>query len=248
MRWPGRRRRERLRTMEAADTHMKAVEEMAAMVVLSEMDETPMDAMIGEAPASMRTNKIMDVQGCEANIVAMQDVVEALRYDALVEKRIPEVVEAMRTCIKMMNDAKQFSTIVTATEPWQTWARAKYILSQFGSMAENAAFIVDGWRCGGLQLSAFRCQEFRHKMLGKVSSQVTHRRYTAFVHTKMPHILGEDYVDGMDNMYDNLYEADAEYDKWVAEECMRVQLEEEEEDDYEEGEIYECDDDDDMMP
>merc|ERR1719450_1178508 len=45
---------------------------------------------------------------------------------------IPEVVKAMRACIKETGIAKLFSANITADDPVEMVARGKYILSQFG--------------------------------------------------------------------------------------------------------------------
>ena len=60
---------------------------------------------------------------------------------------IPEVVKAMRACVKETGSSKLFSANITADDPEEMIARGKYILSQFGPLSENCAFLVDGLRC-----------------------------------------------------------------------------------------------------
>merc|ERR1711987_19530 len=57
---------------------------------------------------------------------------------------IPEVVKAMRACIKETGEAKLFSANITADDPVEMIARGKYVLAQFGPMAELTALLVDG--------------------------------------------------------------------------------------------------------
>ena len=70
-------------------------------------------------------------------------------------------------------------------------ARGKYILSQFGPLAENCAFLVDGYVAGGTAVTVAR-RNFPKQFLhyhraghGAVTSPQTQRGYTAFVHTKI---------------------------------------------------------------
>merc|ERR1712032_1697210 len=83
---------------------------------------------------------------------------------------IPEVVKAMRACIKETGSSKLFSANITADDPAEMIARGKYVLSQFGPLAENCAFLVAGY--------------------GAVTSPQTQRGYTAFVHTKISRVIG----------------------------------------------------------
>ena len=53
---------------------------------------------------------------------------------------IPEVVRAMRACVKKMGSAKLFSANITADDPAVMITRGKYVLSQFGPLAENCTF------------------------------------------------------------------------------------------------------------
>merc|ERR1712176_158193 len=61
---------------------------------------------------------------------------------------IPEVVKAMRASIKETGQSKLFSANITADDPNEMIARGKYVLSQFGPLGENTAFLVDGYVSG----------------------------------------------------------------------------------------------------
>jgi len=74
--------------------------------------------------------------------------------------------------------------------------RGKYILAQFGPLAENCAFLVDGYVAGGTAVTVAR-RNFPKQFLhyhraghGAVTSPQTQRGYTAFVHTKISRIIG----------------------------------------------------------
>mmetsp|Transcript_78150 Transcript_78150/g.171342 ORF Transcript_78150/g.171342 Transcript_78150/m.171342 type:complete len:962 (-) Transcript_78150:323-3208(-) len=109
---------------------------------------------------------------------------------------IPEVVKAMKACIKETGQQKIFSANITADDPNEMIARGEYILSQFGPLAENVAFLVDGYVAGGTAVTVAR-RNFPRQFLhyhraghGAVTSPQSKRGYTAFVHTKMARILG----------------------------------------------------------
>merc|ERR1712159_393547 len=109
---------------------------------------------------------------------------------------IPEVVKAMRACIKETGEQKLFSANITADDPAEMIARGKYVLGQFGPMAENCALLVDGYVAGGTAITTCR-RNFPDQFLhyhraghGAVTSPQTQRGYTAFVHTKMSRIQG----------------------------------------------------------
>merc|ERR1711959_746120 len=109
---------------------------------------------------------------------------------------IPEVVKAMRACIKETGEAKLFSANITADDPAEMIARGKYVLGQFGPLAENCALLVDGYVAGGTGITTCR-RNFPDQFLhyhraghGAVTSPQTQRGYTAFVHTKMSRIQG----------------------------------------------------------
>ena len=109
---------------------------------------------------------------------------------------IPEVVKGMRAAIKETGSAKLFSANITADDPAEMIARGKYILSQFGPLSENCAFLVDGYVAGGTGVTVAR-RNFPKQFLhyhraghGAVTSPQTQRGYTAFVHTKLSRVIG----------------------------------------------------------
>jgi ribulose-bisphosphate carboxylase large chain len=109
---------------------------------------------------------------------------------------IPEVVKAMRAAIKETGHSKLFSANITADDPNEMIARGKYILSQFGPLGENCAFLVDGYVAGGTAVTVAR-RNFPAQFLhyhraghGAVTSPQTQRGYTAFVHTKISRVIG----------------------------------------------------------
>ena len=109
---------------------------------------------------------------------------------------IPEVVKAMRTCVKETGSSKLFSANITADDPEEMIARGKYIMSQFGPLSENCAFLVDGYVAGGTAVTCCR-RNFPKQFLhyhraghGSVTSPQTQRGYTAFVHTKISRVIG----------------------------------------------------------
>ena len=109
---------------------------------------------------------------------------------------IPEVVKAMRACIKETGVGKLFSANITADDPNEMIARGKYCLSQFGPLSENCAFLVDGYVAGGTAVTCAR-RNFPGQFLhyhraghGSVTSPQTQRGYTAFVHTKISRVIG----------------------------------------------------------
>ncbi|CAE8709029.1 unnamed protein product, partial [Polarella glacialis] len=69
---------------------------------------------------------------------------------------IPEVVKAMRAAIKETGSSKLFSANITADDPNEMIARGKYVLSQFGPLGENCAFLVDGYVAGGTAITVAR--------------------------------------------------------------------------------------------
>merc|ERR1711972_16897 len=109
---------------------------------------------------------------------------------------IPEVVKAMRAAMKETGQSKLFSANITADDPAEMVARGKYALSQFGPLAENCAFLVDGYVAGGTAVTVAR-RNFPKQFLhyhraghGSVTSPQTQRGYTAFVHTKISRVIG----------------------------------------------------------
>ena len=78
---------------------------------------------------------------------------------------IPEVVKAMRACIKETGSSKLFSANITADDPNEMIARGKYVLSQFSPLSENCAFLVAGYVAGGTAVTCARRnfpQQFLH--------------------------------------------------------------------------------------
>merc|ERR1719311_872405 len=109
---------------------------------------------------------------------------------------IPEVVKAMRACIKETGKAKLFSANITADDPVEMIARGKYVMAQFGPLAEYTALLVDGYVTGGTGITVCR-RNFPKQFLhyhraghGAVTSPQTQRGYTAFVHTKISRVIG----------------------------------------------------------
>merc|ERR1712170_65961 len=102
----------------------------------------------------------------------------------------------MRACIKETGVSKLFSANITADDPAEMVSRGKYVMSQFGPLAENCAFLVDGYVAGGTAVTTCR-RNFPKQFLhyhraghGAVTSPQTQRGYTAFVHTKITRIIG----------------------------------------------------------
>ena len=60
--------------------------------------------------------------------------------------------------------AKIFSANITADEPAETIARARYVLSQSGTLLENFALGVDGYVAGGTSITAAR-RDFPRQLL-----------------------------------------------------------------------------------
>merc|ERR1711977_589944 len=101
-----------------------------------------------------------------------------------------------RACIKETGEQKLFSANITADDLAEMIARGKYVLGQFGPLAENCALLVDGYVAGGTGITTCR-RNFPDQFLhyhraghGAVTSPQTQRGYTAFVHTKMSRIQG----------------------------------------------------------
>ena len=92
--------------------------------------------------------------------------------------------------------SKLFSASITADDPAEMIARGKYVLSQFGPLGENCAFLVDGYVAGGTAITVAR-RNFPKQFLhyhraghGAITSPQTQRGYTAFVHTKISRVIG----------------------------------------------------------
>merc|ERR1712224_617821 len=65
---------------------------------------------------------------------------------------IPEVVKAMRACIKETGEQKLFSANITADDPAEMIARGKYVLGQFGPLAESKYIVDAGYFADGTSL------------------------------------------------------------------------------------------------
>ena len=108
---------------------------------------------------------------------------------------IPEVVKATRACIKETGSSKLFSANITADDPNEMIARGKYVLSQFGPLSENCAFLVDGYLAGGTAVTCARRnfpQQFLHYHRaghGSVTSPQTQRGYTATPRSPVSSVL-----------------------------------------------------------
>ena len=127
---------------------------------------------------------------------AAQDEPQGNQVFCQMNECIPEVVKAMRACIKETGVGKLFSANITADDPNEMIARGKYCLSQFGPLSENCAFLVDGYVAGGTAVTCAR-RNFPKQFLhyhraghGSVTSPQTQRGYTAFVHTKISRVIG----------------------------------------------------------
>ena len=98
----------------------------------------------------------------------------------------------MRACVKETGSSKLFSANITADDPGEMIARGKYILSQFGPLSENCAFLVDGCVGGGTAVTCCSRKQFLHYHRaghGSVTSSQTQLGYTAFVHTKISRVI-----------------------------------------------------------
>ena len=72
---------------------------------------------------------------------------------------IPEVVYAMRACIKETNQSMLFSANSAAGQA-EMEACGKYVMSQFVPQSEHCAYLVDGYVAGGTTASVAR--HWRH--------------------------------------------------------------------------------------
>ena len=105
---------------------------------------------------------------------------------------IPRVGKAMRACIQKKGGAKLYLANTAAEDPGGMHARGKYLLSQFGALAENDAILVDGEAAGDIvradqhRTLPKRSLHYHGAGLSAVPSSQTQRDYTAFVHEKFP--------------------------------------------------------------
>ena len=135
-------------------------------------------------------------KGLLKSLLAAQDEPQGNQVFCQMNEVIPEVVKAMRACIKETGVGKLFSANITADDPNEMIARGKYCMSQFGPLSENCAFLVDGYVAGGTAVTCAR-RNFPKQFLhyhraghGSVTSPQTQRGYTAFVHTKISRVIG----------------------------------------------------------
>jgi len=115
---------------------------------------------------------------------------------APMRETIPLVVDAMKRTMDETGQGKLFSANITADDPFEMIARGEYILETFGELAENVAFLVDGY-VGGPGMVTLARRYFPNQFLhypraghGAVTSEQTNRGYTALVHMKWSRMLG----------------------------------------------------------
>jgi len=86
---------------------------------------------------------------------------------------------------------------ITVDDPAELVARGKYFLSQVGPLAENCAFLVDGYVAGGTAITVARRnfpEQFLHYHRAghvAITSPMMQRGYTAFVHTQASRIIDD---------------------------------------------------------
>ena len=108
----------------------------------------------------------------------------------------PLVRDAMKRAMDETGQAKIFSANITADDPAEMIARGEYILETFGELAENVAFLVDGFVGGcGMVTTARRNfpQQFLHYHRaghGAITSEESNRGYTSLVHMKWSRMMG----------------------------------------------------------
>lgn len=112
------------------------------------------------------------------------------------KETIPLVRDAMARAMDETGEAKLFSANITADDHYEMLARGEYILETFGPLAENIAFLVDGYVAGPAAITTAR-RNFPNQYLhyhraghGAVTSPQTQRGYTAFVLSKMARCIG----------------------------------------------------------
>ena len=69
---------------------------------------------------------------------------------------MPEVVKAMRVCIKETGEFELSSANISADDRNEMIARGKYALFQFGPLGENSALLVDRYVAGGAAVTVAR--------------------------------------------------------------------------------------------
>ena len=108
----------------------------------------------------------------------------------------PLVVDAMKRAMDDTGQAKIFSANITADDPAEMIARGEYILETFGDLAENVAFLVDGY-VGGCGMVTTARRNFPNQFLhyhraghGAITSEEANRGYTALAHMKWARMSG----------------------------------------------------------
>ena len=115
---------------------------------------------------------------------------------APLSETIAAVADAMRRAQDETGEAKIFSANITADDPAEILARAKYILKTFGENSSHVAFLIDGYVAGPTAVTTCR-RNFPDNFLhyhraghGAVTSPQSKRGYTAFVLAKMARLIG----------------------------------------------------------
>lgn len=115
---------------------------------------------------------------------------------APMRESIPLIVDAMKRAMDKTGQAKLFSANITADDPFEMIARGEYILEQFGNMAENISFLVDGF-VGGCGMITTARRNFPNQFLhyhraghGMVTGEESNRGYTSLVHMKWARMSG----------------------------------------------------------
>ena len=115
---------------------------------------------------------------------------------APMRESIPLIVDAMKRAQDETGQAKLFSANITADDPAEMIARGEYILEEFGFMAENVAFLVDGF-VGGCGMITNARRNFPNQFIhyhraghGMVTGEESNRGYTALVHMKWARMSG----------------------------------------------------------
>ncbi len=108
----------------------------------------------------------------------------------------PLVVDAMKRAMDDTGQAKIFSANITADDPAEMIARGELILECFGDLAENVAFLVDGY-VGGCGMVTTARRNFPKQFLhyhraghGAITSEESNRGYTALAHMKWARMSG----------------------------------------------------------
>jgi ribulose-bisphosphate carboxylase large chain len=115
---------------------------------------------------------------------------------APLKETIAAVADAMQRAQDETGQAKIFSANITADDPAEMIARGETILEIFGPNAPHVAFLVDGFVAGATAVTTAR-RNFPGQFLhyhraghGAITSPLSKRGYTAFVHCKMARLQG----------------------------------------------------------